>query len=194
MNRDTAIRSTIATRAGRTVGYVTCRRPTLRSVVAIDKLLGIDAEHEHVRLSGLRVLEDLGRVQHVARRFFEVPPDEGGAWSASRSRARNATMFVRGGVTMDSVMQASIVVFSVLVLGTEILRQATAITALRRAGQRPAGWGNWRVTSEMRAYKDLLVREGRSLRWWRLWWILYLTTVAAMFVFAGYVILHREGV
>jgi hypothetical protein len=94
---------------------------------------------------------------------------------------------------MDSVMQTSIVVFSVLILGTEILRQATAVAALRRSGVRVAGWGNWRVMPEMRAYKELLVREGRSLRWWRLWWALYLMTAAAMFVFAGYVILHRAG-
>ena len=95
---------------------------------------------------------------------------------------------------MDSVMRASIAVLSVLAVGSEILRQATAVAALRRAGVRVAGWGNWRVMPEMRAYKELLVREGRSLRWWRLWWVLYLITVAAMFVFAGYVILQRPGV
>ena len=95
---------------------------------------------------------------------------------------------------MDSVMRASIVVFSVLIVGTEIFRQATAVAALRRAGVRVAGWGNWRVTPEMRAYKELLVREGRSLRWWRLWWVLYVITAALMLVFAGYVILQRPGV
>lgn len=94
--------------------------------------------------------------------------------------------------TVDGFTRAGIVVLSVLTVGSEIFRHATAVAALRRAGAGPwTGVGNWKVWPEMRAYKELLVREGRSLRWWRLWWILHFVTIAGMLAFAVNFIIQR---
>lgn len=80
-----------------------------------------------------------------------------------------------------TILNAYWVTFMIVLVASMALRHLTAVRTLRQRGAaNTTGLWTFSVYAEMRSYKELCEREGRSLRWWRLWWGLHITLWVAL--------------